>query len=136
MITDKNLELSLAQALTATAASTNHIDQLAKGDAMDGSEVYLVVRCGTLLNSAGNGATLKIGIESDSDSGFATNKIEHAAKTIAEASIAANSVLWKTKLPLGLQRYVRLYYTVTGENFTSGTIDAMITPNIDVSLPQ
>ncbi len=131
MITDKLLEFSLAQALTATAASTNSVDLLAAGDALDGSEQYVVVRCGTLLDSSGQGATLKIALQCDGDSGFGSVK-ELAALTLAEAAISANTILWAIKIPKGCERYVRVYYTVSGENFTSGTIDAMVTPNIDV----
>jgi hypothetical protein len=130
MIIDKLLEFSSAQALTATAASTSDLDLKAAGDAMDGSELYLVVRCGTLLDSSGEGATLKIALQCDSDSAFGSVK-ELAALTLAEAAIAADSILWMIKIPVGCERYVRLYYTVSGENFTGGTIDAFLTANVD-----
>lgn len=130
MILDKLNELSHDQALTATAASTNSIDQAAAGDAMDGSQLWLVVRVGTALASSGTGATLKIALQCDSDTAFGSVK-ELASLTVLEALCTENTVLWAIKLPMGAEQYVRVYYTVSGENFTSGTIDAFLTPNVD-----
>lgn len=126
MIIDKLLTFSSGQALTATAASDSYVDQLAAGSPAANDEMYLVVRCGTLLDSSGEAAVLKVALETDSDSGFATALVEVMSVTIAEANIAANSILWAAKLPRGLKRYIRVKYTVTGENFTSGTIDAFV----------
>lgn len=133
MYIDKLLTFSDGQALTATANASNDVDQLAKGSAMDGNQPWIVARCGTLLDSAGEAAVLKIALTHDSAVGFGT-VADALAVTIAEASIVANSVIWAAPLPPRLKRYLRVTYTVTGENFTSGTIDCFIVPNIDVLL--
>lgn len=131
---DNDLKFSALQVATdATGASTNVIDMTKAGDAVAGAELYLVVRVGTKCASAGLGATLTIGIESDTDSGFATAKKEHLKVAIAEALLTANTIVFKCKLPPGLQRYVRLYYTESGEAFTAGTLDAFLTPDVNIA---
>ena len=132
MIIDKLLEFSTAQDLRGTAASEDYVDTLAAGSAY-GNELWLVVRVGTALESTGKNATLTISLQSDSNSNFSTALKTHVSSgAIAEASCTANTIIWKTKIPTGLQRYLRLYYTVGTENFTSGTIDAFITPDIPI----
>lgn len=132
MIIDKLLEFSTAQTLTASAASEDYVDTLAAGSAY-GNELWLVVRVGTALNSTGDDATLTISLQSDSDSGFSTTLKTHVSSgAIAEASCTANTIIWKTRVPPGLQRYLRLYYTVGTEDFISGTIDAFLTPDVPI----
>jgi hypothetical protein len=133
MILDGDLKLSAAQALTATAASTSVLDLTAAGDAIS-PELWAVVRVGTALDSTEEDATLTVALESDSASDFSTNstKIVHAqTAAIAEASCTANTILWKIKLPPGLQRYVRFYYTVGVHDFTGGTVDAFLTYDVN-----
>lgn len=134
MIIDKCLEFSTAQVLTATAASEDVVDSLAAGSAY-GNELWLVVRVGTALDSTEEDATLTIGFQSDSASDFSTDStlITHvSSEAILEAACTANTIIWKTKVPTGLQRYIRLYYTVGNHNFTTGTIDAFLTPDIAI----
>lgn len=134
MYLEKYTELSTAQALTATAASEDVIDSLAAGTAY-GNELWLVVRVGTALDSTEEDATLTIGLQSDSASDFSTSStlITHAqSDAILEAACTANTIIWKIKVPTGLQRYIRLYYTVGTHNFTSGTVDAFLTPDIAI----
>jgi len=138
MIKDKLLEFSDGQVLTATAASSSVVDQGADGDAIYGGlEMYLVVRCGTLLDSAGEAATLVIRLQdaADGDEAFASARDVYVSGTITEASIAANTELVKVRLPLGLRRYLRVHYTVGTENFTTGTIDAFLVAGVDTRRP-
>ncbi len=135
MIIDHDLMLSDAQLATdATGASDNVIDMTKAGDAVAGAELYLVVRVGTAIVSAGLGATLTIGLESDSVEDFTTlsTKKEHIKVALLEAVLTANTIVFKCKLPPGLQRYVRLYYTESGEALTAGTIDAFLTPDVNI----
>ncbi|RJO64168.1 MAG: hypothetical protein C4540_04620 [Candidatus Omnitrophota bacterium] len=136
MIKDAHLLFSALQAATdATGASTNVIDMTKAGDAVAGAELYLVVRIGTAIDSSGHGASLNIALESDSVEDFSTNstKIVHVSKTFAQAALTVNTIVWKIKLPPGLQRYIRLYYTESGEAITSGTIDAFLTPDVNIA---
>ena len=134
MIKDAHLIFDDVVALTASRASTNAIDMTKKGDAVAGAELYLVVRVGTVLDSTEEDAVLQISIESDSDVGFATAKVVLAkSDLIAEAACTANTIIWKIKLPPGLKQFVRLYYAVTVHNFTSGTVEAFLTPDVNIA---
>lgn len=128
MLRESDATFSAAQALTATAASTNYVDRQALGDGTDGD--FIVVHCPTILDSAGDAAVLNIAIESDSDSGFATALVQNLEITLAESVLTAG-IIAKLPIPLGLKRYVRLKYTVTTEDFTSGTISAFWTNGVD-----
>ncbi len=131
MIRDKELILADGQALTASAASENVIDKTVAGAL--GKDLWLVVRCGTLLDSAGDAATtLDIKVQTDTVENFASPTDLVLSPQIAEASITANKELWKVKLPKALQRFVRVYFTVGTEDFTGGTIDAFLTPDVEV----
>lgn len=134
MIIDNDLKFSALQLATdATGASTNVIDMTKPGVAVAGAELYLVVRVGTALDSAGSGATLAIALESDTAVEFNTAKKIHFSASFAQALLPANTIVLKVKLPAGLQRYIRLYYTESGEAFTSGTIDAFLTPDVNIA---
>ena len=136
MIKDNDLVFSALQVATvATGASTNVIDMTKAGDAVAGAELYLVVRVGTKIASSGLGATLTIGLESDSVEDFSTSstKKEHLKVAFLEAALTANTIVFKCKLPPGLQQYVRLYYTESGEALTAGTIDAFLTPDANIA---
>lgn len=121
MLRESDATFSAAQALTATAASTNYVDRQTLGDGTDGA--FIVVSSPVILDSAGDAATLNIAIESDSDSGFATALVQNLEINLAESVLTAG-IIAKLPIPLGLKRYVRLYYTVGVENFTSGSISA------------
>ena len=132
MIIDKLLEFSTAQTLTESAASENYVDTLAAGSAY-GNELWLVVRVGTALSSSGNDTTLTIDLQSDSASDFSTALKTHVSSgAIAKEDCTANTIIWKTRIPPGLQRYLRLYYTVENGPFSGGTIDAFLTPDVPI----
>lgn len=134
MIRDHDLIFSEGQLLTASAPSTDVVDLSKAGDAVGGQELYLVVRVGTVLDSTEEDAVLQISIESDSAVGFATAKVVLAkSDLIAEAACTADTIIWKIKLPPGLKQFVRVYYAVTVHNFTTGTIDAFLTPDVNIA---
>jgi len=130
MYRDAQLELSVAQAVTVTAASTNTIDLTVAGDAVGSAPAYLAVRVGTACTAAGS-ATLTIDLQTDSDVAFGTAVTLFSSGVIAVASLTANTWIVRVALPIGLNRYNRLYYTVATGPLTAGTIDAFITTNID-----
>jgi hypothetical protein len=132
MFRDAQLELSVAQAVTVTAASTNYIDQTAAGDAIGtGSTMYLVVRVGTAATATG-AATVTFDLRTDSDPAFGTETTLFSSGAIGKASLTANTWIVRVALPLGLKQYSRLYYTVATGPLTAGTFDAFITNALDV----
>jgi len=118
---------SEAQVLTATAASTNYIDTYVAGDLTDGT--FIQVWSPTILDSAAEGATIAIAVQTDTVSNFAS-PTTLSTVSIAEASLTAG-IIAKIPMPIGLERYVRMYYTVTGEDFTTGSISAAVFTGID-----
>lgn len=133
MIIDFANRFSTLQAATdATGASTNVIDMTKAGDAVAGAELYLVVRVGTAISSAANGATLKIALQTSSTEAFSAVK-ELVSVSIVEAGLTANTIVFKVKVPPGVLEYLRLYYTESGEAITAGTIDAFLTPDVNIA---
>jgi len=134
MIKDAHLLLSEGQLATdATGASDNIIDLTKAGDAVAGAELYLVVRVGTAISSSGKGATLAIAVQTDTVDTFNDVLATLATLSLAEALLTADTIIWKLKLPPGLKRFLRLYYTESGEAFTAGTIDAFLTPDVNIA---
>ena len=134
MILDDDLMLSEAQAITADAYSTNVIDLGAAG--MQGKPLWLVCRVHTTFDSAGEAATLQIvvrtaaAVDSTPDLTSAVDLV--ASKVITEAELVANTEIFKVRLPLGLLRYLQVYYDRGTEDFTAGKMDCFIVPDVEV----
>ena len=169
MLMDNNLNLSNAQAITASAASTNTIDLLqglalatsggtytVPPNAIVGNATYFGEDLGignhmgrpTFVVTSGSGtpavaASLQIAVQGAPDNGGGTIAglsftpyIETEA--IPLASILASNRLATIAFPKrevgkGLPRFVNLYYTVAGSNFTGLTVTADITLGPDDS---
>lgn len=129
MIPDANLLLSDAQAVTASAASTSIVDQLAAGDAYKAPWVEFLVN--TTFTS--NGATIQLQIQTDSDSAFGTavNLFETGALAVADL-VAGYRV--RVRIPQGAKRYLRAYYTVASGPAAGGKIDCRVLSDIDIPL--
>lgn len=145
MLIDSKELLSDAQALTATAISTNVYDSLPSGGSINagdtggptantttnlaaGHPLYLYIWVHTVLDSAGEAATLTATLESSADTSNGTPTVHWTSGSIAEATLAAG--YWVAKgvaLPPGdYKRYLCVNYTVGTENFTSGKVSAWI----------
>jgi hypothetical protein len=130
MIIDKNLVFSTAQALTTTATSTDIIDQLAAGAAVE-SELYLVAEVAVTLTG---GTSLQVTLQTDSAVGFGSAVTVLSGAVIAEASLLAGVNLITVKLPVGLnvlKRYLRLNYVTVGAH-GAGSVSARLVmdPNV------
>ena len=120
MLIDSTLMLSDKQAVTASAASENIIDQTAAGDA----HRHAVVVARVDEDFAGL-TSLKISLQTADDEAFTSPK-ELAAATFALADLKAGKALLNTVLPAGALRYIRGYYTASGTG-TAGKISLFIT---------
>lgn len=123
MILDERLVFSDEQELTASAASTNYVDLGAAGDAVN--ELYLNINVDQASDSADDGETVTAKLQSDDNASFSSPRDETAAVTVAQ--VAAGTTIWKGRLPQGLQRYLRMYYTVGG---TALTANAKVTAQL------
>lgn len=129
MIFDNTNIFSDDQAITATAASTNVIDLGAsRGDIGKGIPIPILVQVTTAFATL---TSLTVAIQTDSVENFASPKTL-TEQTIALASLTAGAKFGFNILPLGTdERYLRVYYTVTGSNATAGNITAGIVAAID-----
>ena len=133
MIFDKTNLFSDAQAITATAASTNTIDlgPIATGITRDigkGEPISLLVQVTTVFDSVADDETLTIALEQDSSETFTPDK-STTLGVITNAQLKTSGFQLPVQfIPDGIAyRYMRLKYTVTGTgNFTAGAITAGI----------
>lgn len=130
MLRDKLLELSSAQAVTVSAASTNVINQGAAGNAI-GHELYCVVRVATAATAAG-AATVNFKLQTATDEAFTSPVDLFDSGAIAKTALTANAEPVKVKIPLGALKYLRGYYTVSTGPLTAGAFDMYFTPTVDM----
>jgi hypothetical protein len=125
MLQDAQLIFSDAQSVTVSAPSTNFINQVIKGDAY-GSELYLVCRVAEKFTGA---TSMQISIETDDENNFINPKTLLSSSSILEADLSLNTFAFTTRMPKGLLKYYRLYYTVVGIHGT-GKLDAFLTTEV------
>lgn len=133
MIFDSTNLFSDAQAITASAASTNVIDLGATGtpkhaanaitrDIGKGSPIQLRVQVTTAFATL---TSLTVGIQTDDNEAFSSATTVLSSPAVAVADLVAGYVFPLVVIPRGtLERYVRLYYTVAGTNATAGNVTA------------
>lgn len=127
MLLDKQLLVSEAQAVTASAASTNIIDLSAYRNVGVGKDIEAALFVDEAATAAG-AATVQFGIETDDNAGFSSATQLYLSPAIPKASIVPGfNPFAGLKLPAGVERYLRFYYTVatgplTAGKFTGGLI--------------
>jgi hypothetical protein len=137
MILDKFLEFSDAQAVTATAISTNVVDLYPLGgkggtnttrDLGTGEDVHLVVRTVTAATDVGSDATLTVTLESSAAEGLTSPTVHFSTGALAFADFApAGTRVASVKIPAGeYRRYVGVRFTVANGPLTAGTFDAFL----------
>ena len=132
MIFDEQALFSDKQAITADAASTNVIDLGAPGtpkhgkapitqDFGRGRAVPIRIQATEAFN---NLTSLKIKVQVDDNEAFSSAK-DVAEVTVLQADLVAGYVAPMSYVPRGTnERYMRLYYDVTGTAPTTGKITA------------
>jgi len=137
MILDKFLEFSDAQAVTATAISTNVVDLAPLGNGVGtntvrdigaGEDLYLIVRTLTAATDVGSDATLTVTFESSATENLNSSTVHFSTVALAFAAFSpAGTELVRIALPGGnYQRYIGVRYTVAAGPLTGGTFDAFI----------
>lgn len=144
MLLNSQEVFSDAQAVTATAISTNVIDlnpvagPNTTQDIGSGENLYLVVTTQTAITDTSSDATLTVTLESDTAVGLASAPVVHystGAKAFATYS-AAGSIIAIVKLPIAdYKRYLGVRYTVASGPFTAGAIDAYLVKDVSKFLP-
>lgn len=137
MILDKLLEFSDAQAVTATAISTNVADLYPLGnnvstnltrDIGTGEDLYLVVSTDVAITDTSSDATLTITLESDDNVGLTSATTHWSSGALAFATFSpAGTQVARIKLPGGqYERYLGVRYTVANGPFLTGALSAFI----------
>lgn len=125
MIIDKYNLFSNAQEVTTSAASESVYDNNG-GD--PNTDLYLEIVVDETVTATGS-ATVTFALETDSDEAFGSATTLFTTAAIGKADLTVGTVPVKIKLPLGLERYVRIYYTVATGPLTAGKFSAYVTPN-------
>lgn len=138
MHTDALLSLSVAQAVTATAVSTNTIDLSQNRDIGMGEDLYAVFTVGTTVTADG-AATVNFQVITSASADLSSPTVISQTDAIGKAELTAgrkpiaiciNSAVLNAQ-PIG-QRYLGVRYVVATGPLTAGTFSATIT-NSDVS---
>ncbi|WP_333662727.1 Bbp16 family capsid cement protein [Acinetobacter sp.] len=124
MLIDKLLVLSMDQAITATATSTDTLDLQKASTSVN--RLPVLIRGKNLLPTT---ATITVQLQESSDNSSWTTVDTSRAYTGAELN---SGVIGEVILPVKPKRYVRLNYTVASGPFTAGTVFAHVSDNRDV----
>ena len=119
---DLNLILSDAQAVTATAVSTNVIALDATKDKSFGRPTLLEVKVGTAFAGL---TSLKVDVQTATDAAFTTPVVLVSSGVIALADLVSGYQFNPQFLPKVNFGFIRLNYTVVGTG-TAGTINAAL----------
>lgn len=135
MLLDLQNQFSNAQAITATAASTNSIDLGGIRNIGGGQDLFLVFIVTTAFTDVGSDSTVTPSLQTDDNSGFAS------AATIRTFDVLAALTPINTKRIYRLEpyndaslyeRYIQIMYTVAGGNLTTGSITSFLTLDAQV----
>lgn len=136
MILDKLLMFSEAQAVTASAASTDVIDlgpiDGTRRDIGVGYPLELFVNVNTTAAAAG-AATVNIQLQTSPDNSAWTTLA--STSDLALSSLTSGKRVWSQKVPQGVQRYLRVNYVVGTGPLTAGAFTAGINLDVDNNSP-
>lgn len=132
MINDKLLMLSEAQAVTASAVSTDTIDlgpiDGTRRDIGVGEPLEYWATVNTTATAAG-AATVNIQLQTSPDNSTWTTLT--SSGDLALASLVAGRRIASQKVPQGVQRYLRVNYVVGTGPLTAGAFTAGINLDVD-----
>lgn len=134
MLLDELTLFSDQQAITASAASTNHVDLGATatpplGNALvrdigGANDIPLLVQ---VTEAFDNLTSLRVDIQVDDNNSFSSAKVVGSSGEILLADLVAGKQMPMPVIPAGTnERYLRLFYTVTGTAPTAGKVTASV----------
>jgi hypothetical protein len=128
MYVDSQLLFSDAQAVTASAASTNYIDLGIARSMGVGRVLYLVVLCVVAMTDSGSDSTINVDLETDDNTSFSSASVVQDLGTFAALSAVGTRLVAALQLEPAnaFERYARVYYTAANGNLTTGSFDAFI----------
>lgn len=127
MILDGQNLYSDAQALTATAASTNIIDHGADRNLGIGEPMAVVITVGVAADGTTGDETYSAQVQTDDNASFSSATSVAGAVTIARGTAAGTKFVVAIPPDTTIERYTRVYYTLGGTTPTV-TVDAFMQP--------
>lgn len=128
MILDAQCQFSDAQALTASAASTNIIDLGADRNIGIGEPMSVVVFVDVALDDGNADETYAISVQADDNSGFSSAATVASAATVTRGDAAGTRYVIPLPADYATEQYLRVYYTLGGTT-PSGTVSAYLIPS-------
>ena len=126
MYIDRQNKVSISQALTATAASTDLIDLGSDRNIGVGEPMAFVVNVD--VAAGGTSPTLAVAIQTDDNASFSSATTVASSATLAAAQLVAGAQFVIPVPPdLSMERFVRLNYTLGGTSPTV-TVSAQLQP--------
>lgn len=129
MLLDQQALFSAAQAITATAASTNVIDTGSNKDVGKYGDIPLLIQ---VVEGFNNLTSLTVTVQTDDNSAF-SSAADVLSMTIPLASLVLGYKSPVITLPMKMERYIRLNYTVTGTAPTTGKVTTGITGGVQTN---
>ena len=129
MLLDQQALFSAAQAITASAASTNVIDTGSNKDVGKYGDIPLLIQ---VVEGFNNLTSLTVTVQTDDSAAF-SSPTDVLAMTIPVASLVLGYKSPVITLPMKMERYIRLNYTVTGTAPTTGKVTAGITGGVQTN---
>lgn len=130
MILDAQNRYSNAQAITATAVSTDVIDHGSARQLGVGNDLWIVVVVVLAFTDTGSDSTVTVTLETDDNEGFSSALVTRTLGTFA----ALSAIGARLTLRLGEgdinEQFSRLNYTVAGGSLTTGSITAGIVKDL------
>ncbi|ELY2668220.1 hypothetical protein SMC08_003959 [Cronobacter sakazakii] len=130
MLLDQQALFSAAQAITATAASTNVIDTGSAKDVGKDGDVPLLIQ---VVEGFNNLTSLTVAVQTDDNAAF-SSPTDVISMVIPVASLVSGYKTPVITLPMKMGRYVRLNYTVTGTAPTTGKVTAGIVGGVQTNV--
>lgn len=130
MLLDQQAIFSAAQAITATAASTNTIDTGSSKDSGKGGDVPLLIQ---VVEAFNNLTSLTVTVQTDDNTAF-SSPTDVLSLVVPVASLTVGYKTPVITLPMKMERYIRLNYTVTGTAPTTGKVTAGIVDGVQTNV--
>ena len=129
MILDNELVFSDEQAITATAASTNAVNARSAGvGAGRQLPLYMVVD-----EDFNNLDSLNVALQESSDDGDSDAYADVLSKDVDSSDLVAGNRLYLFDIPPGTEQYLRLNYTVSGSNPSTGALSTGIVMDLQTA---
>lgn len=130
MLLDQQAIFSSAQAITATAVSTNVIDTGSSRDVGKYGQIPMLIQVVEAFNTL---TSLTVTVQTDDNSAF-SSATDVLTMVIPLASLVVGYKSPVIVLPMKMERYIRLNYTVTGTAPTTGKVTAGIVGGVQTNV--